>query len=480
MQRVARHLQHVGQRLGVFAQQLFQIPRAAGHRVIQQHVLPTRPALSTRLILRSNSQMIYLAAKALLQAKLQSRDERLDHLIINARLCIRYKNAQSLGAELPIQIEAVNDVCSVFHTPLFAVECVVLFLLLTIRSTRCLLHFAAMATQLEAWALALLVGYLEILPRLAQLAEIDIPEVRPCDELKPEWQAVRLDPPGVAHILGVKIRQQLPGIELGLPVFRAIVNPHLRIVAVGNRLLETQQGPALRNVAPHRIPAARAIGMYIDLGIVFAMRAQQLHVMAGRTQAPVLQLGQIHVDLVHLHPPLIRVEAIFRRELGDRRGCRAFILDRGQRHISALTHVITALLAPQDRLQLHPGLREGIVRNQAGVGQRVKQLALVYFLHQHKGALPLPIQLVDFCLGRLVLRLGLKRLDLVLAGIGALAMLLTLKGEPLQQLEHRNTQTVQVLGALVILSQTFLSTSPIFLIQIEYLQEASQQSRFMH
>ena len=109
MQSVACHLQYIGQRLGILAQQLFQIAGTTRHRVIQQNILAARPALSPRFVLRRNAQVIHLAAKTLLQTQLQSRNKRLNHLIVDARLCVGHQNTQCFRAKFAIQVQALND-----------------------------------------------------------------------------------------------------------------------------------------------------------------------------------------------------------------------------------------------------------------------------------------------------------------------------------------------------------------------------------
>ena len=53
--------------------------------------------------------MVHLAAKAFLQAQLQRRDEGLHHLLIDPLSGVGYQDAQRLGGELSVQIQAVND-----------------------------------------------------------------------------------------------------------------------------------------------------------------------------------------------------------------------------------------------------------------------------------------------------------------------------------------------------------------------------------
>ena len=75
-------------------------------------------------------------------------------------------------------------------------------------------------------------------------------------------------------MLSGKVRHQVAHVIPGLPVFHAVVNPYLGIVAVGNRLPEAQQGAALGRIGPHGITTARALGMHIRLF------DQVLHVVA--------------------------------------------------------------------------------------------------------------------------------------------------------------------------------------------------------
>ena len=68
-----------------------------------------------------------------------------------------------------------------------------------------------------------------------------------------------------------------------------------------------------------------------------------------------------------------------------------------------------------------------------------------------------PIELVDFRLACLILRLGLERLDPVPASDGSLAMLFTLVGQSFKQLEHGNAQAVRLLGSGVEGRETLLN-----------------------
>ena len=73
---------------------------------------------------------------------------------------------------------------------------------------------------------------------------------------------------------------------------------------------------------------------------------QVLHVMAGRAETPVFRLCQIHVDLVHLHAPLVGIEAVLGRKLREGRLRRALVLLRSQRHVGTLPRLIRGTLAP--------------------------------------------------------------------------------------------------------------------------------------
>ena len=55
--------------------------------------------------------------------------------------------------------------------------------------------------------------------------------------------------------------------------------------------------------------------MHVGVGIVISICPEQFHVMAGWAQTPIFKLGQSHINLIHFHSPLIRIEAVFWREL---------------------------------------------------------------------------------------------------------------------------------------------------------------------
>lgn len=91
---------------------------------------------------------------------------------------------------------------------------------------------------------------------------------------------------------------------------------HIMIQLVSGSLLPIRPllQPFLPDLSDHeeRIHATHSAGSWHahQVAIVLAMYAKQFHVVTGRAQAPVFQLGQTHIDLVDLHPPLVRIEAV--------------------------------------------------------------------------------------------------------------------------------------------------------------------------
>src|SRR5690606_17650553 len=105
-------------------------------------------------------------------------------------------------------------------------------------AARRLLHPAAVAAQAEAGSLGILVGDAELVTGPSQLAEIDIAENYPGDELKTEWHSLIRDLPRYAYMLRPKAGQHLALVEPRLAVLGAIVDADGPVVASGNRLPE--------------------------------------------------------------------------------------------------------------------------------------------------------------------------------------------------------------------------------------------------
>ena len=448
-------------------QQLVQVARAARHRVVQHHVVLPRPAVLARHILLHHAQVVDLAAEATLQPQLQRRHEGLHDAFIDSVLGVGHEDAQRLGFELAIEVEALEQVRWVIAALLRAIEAVRLLGRLSV-APGWLLHLTAVPTQSESWPRRLLISHLEGLARLGELTEVHIAEGHPRDELETEGQGVRGNLPGLTYAAGQEVRHQLAHVILRFAVLGAVVDAHFRVVAVGNRLAESQQRAALRRVAPHRLAAARAHRMNVRL------HAQVLHVVAARAKTPVLGLGEVHVDLVDFHTPLVRVEAVFRGELGQRRLRRALVLQRIERDVTALARLVDTTAAPQHGLQLHPGFRKGVVRNQPVVGHRAEQVARVDFLDELEELVALSQQLVDFRLGRLVLWLLLELLDrlveLVLALLVAAPLLLQLG----QRLHQAAAQAIRLALALHEIQQP--RPHHFIHIAVEQLHEAVEES----
>ena len=241
---------------------------------------------------------------------------------------------------------------------------------------------------------------------------------------------------------GEEVGHQLAHVVLGFPVLGAVVDADISIVAVGNGLLEPQQGASLRRVRPHGITAPGAGHVHIRLD------GEVLHVMAAGAEAPFLGLGEVHVYLVHLHPSLVGIEAVFRGKLGQGRLGRAFEFLRREGDVGPLPGFVRAPLAPKDRLQFHPGLGEGVIGYQAGIGQGVQQVTAVDFLDEFHQLVPLTHQVADAFSGTVVLRFflgaGFCLVQLILALLVAVALV-----EQLFQGFHQpGTQSIGVTVAL--------------------------------
>ena len=241
-----RQAQHFNQGVRILRQQLVQVTRAARHRVIKQHILPFWRAVFARFFLCRQAQVIHPAAKTFLQAKLQRRHERLGDFLIHAGLGVGHQNTQRFGLELAIQIKAIDDAVSLIGITLQAIESVLLLVGLCAipgpESFTCNLYLAAMFAELESRPHDILVCDTEFVTLwLRHLAEIHIAESSAGNELKTKRQVVGLDLPSLPDRLAFKIDQQLADINLRLAIFRAVVDAHIHIVAIGNGLAKAQQ-----------------------------------------------------------------------------------------------------------------------------------------------------------------------------------------------------------------------------------------------
>jgi hypothetical protein len=120
-----------------------------------------------------------------------------------------------------------------------------------------------------------------------------------------------------------------------------------------------------------------------------------------------------------------------------------------------LSRLVARAPPPQHRFQLDPGLGERVVRNQARIGQRVEQLALVDFAHQLERLLPFAIELVDFVRRRFVLRPRAKRRDLHANLLRALAVLATLVAKLFEMLQQTNAKAITVTRSLHVFGDPY-------------------------
>ena len=144
IERIQGHAQDIGQGARIVGQQLVEIARAAGHRVIQHHEELARPAFLARLILQHHAQVVDLAAEPAFQAQLHRGHEGLHHPFVHTVLGVGHQYPQGLGLELPVQIQAFEQVGWGVIAMLGAVETVGLGVTLGIALGR-LLHLAAVA-----------------------------------------------------------------------------------------------------------------------------------------------------------------------------------------------------------------------------------------------------------------------------------------------------------------------------------------------
>ena len=85
-----------------------------------------RPAVLAGLVLQHHAQVVDLAAKAPLQPQLHRRHEGLHHSFVHAVLGVRHQDAQRLGLELPVEVQALEQVRRVVAAMFRAIEAVVL------------------------------------------------------------------------------------------------------------------------------------------------------------------------------------------------------------------------------------------------------------------------------------------------------------------------------------------------------------------
>ena len=181
---------------------------------------------------------------------------------------------------------------------------------------------------------------------------------------------------------------------------------------------------------------------------------QVLHVVARRAKAPVFCLGQVHVDLVHLHLALVGVEAVFRGELRKGGLRRSLVLQGVEGDVGPLPRFIAGTLAPEHRLQLHPRLRERVVGYQTRIGQGVEQVTPVDFLNELQQLVPFSQQVVHLLAGGVVLRFllqpGFGTVQFVLALLVAAAFFQQL----FQRLHQARAQAIGFTLALHEVPQT--------------------------
>ena len=254
-------------------QQLVQIACASRHGVVQHDVVAARPTVFSRLVLQHHAQVVHLAAKSALEPQLHGRHEGLDHALVHAVLGIRHQNPQRLRLELSVQVQALQQVGRTVIPVFGAIEAMALPARVAAAPWG-LLYLATVLAQLESGSRGFLVRHLECLTRLGELTKVHVTECHPRDEFKTERQSTRANLPCLADVRGRKIRHQLAHVVLGLAVISTVVDAHIRVVAVGNGLLEAQQRAALCRIRPHSIAARRAR----HIGV--CLYRQVLHVMA--------------------------------------------------------------------------------------------------------------------------------------------------------------------------------------------------------
>jgi hypothetical protein len=140
---------------------------------------------------------------------LQRSNEGLHDFLIDPMGGVGYQDAQRLGGELAVQIQAVDDARSVVGVAFVAVKGVRLLGLSVIGLPRGSLHLATVPAKPETRARAFPVGDSEVRPGLPQLTEIHVTEGRPGDELKAKRQVPGLELPGFPDIRGLEIDEQL-------------------------------------------------------------------------------------------------------------------------------------------------------------------------------------------------------------------------------------------------------------------------------
>ena len=469
-QRLQRHAQHIGQGTRIVRQQLVEISRASGYGVIQHHERLARPAIPSRFVLLDHAQVVHLAAEATLQPQLQGRHERLHDAFIDPVPGIGHQNTQGFGLELAIEIEAFDHVSRVLAAVFRAIEAMRLFVTFLI-APGWLLHLAAVAAQPKPRARGFPVRHLERFAGFRDLAEVHIPEGHPGDELETKRQSIGGHLPRFPDVRRQKIRHQLTQVILGLPVFRAIVDAYLGIVTVGNRLTKAQQGASLRRVPPHGILAAGADRMHVRLD------AEVLHVVATGTESPIFGLGQIHVDLVHLDPPLVGVKAVLRSKLGQRRLRRTLVLQGIERDVAPLSRLIRGSTTPQYRFELYSRLRKSVVGNQSVIGQRAEQVTRVDLLDELQKRISLAQQLINLSLGRLITGLLLELFDGLVEFILALLVAPSFFQQLGQYFDQTGAQSIGLPLALHEVQQPGMHHR--ISVRIEQMHEGIKQAHLM-
>ena len=248
--------------------------------------------------------MVHGTGELAAQAQLQGGDEGADALFGVKRADGGYQDAHSLGLEVAVQVQAIDN-------RLFAARttgaCVLHFAVLP-------LHAAALAAQGKALARHDFTSKRSGRILFVATSEVHLPERGGGYVLETKRLGCVRGGIGSGNGVGRKIGHQLPRVEQGLAIIALIHDAASAVRRGGMHQPQAEHFAALSGVCPERVAATRAGGMVVA-------RIDVLAIGAGGAQPPPLDGRPPHVDAANGHLAATGVELVFRGEFAERGHC---------------------------------------------------------------------------------------------------------------------------------------------------------------
>ncbi len=293
------------------------------------------------------------------QSQLQGGNERLQLPVGTGNDADRQQNPDSLRNKLPVQIKTINQVFTA--------------LLVTGRTGKSmhgfpvipLLDLAADPAKGKPLPGSFLTGNGNFFAKFTLFPEIDFTKVHLGQKIETK-RKVRIHLESRHHLLLIKFHQHLLVVKHRVPVITVIADAAPFVRRRSKHLPKPDHPPFLPLVGPHGAAAFNAAFPFLFL-------SQQFLVGAPVAETPGLNFRHRHINLIDPDSSAAGIKSIFRCQLRQGAGRRAFILVIPG-FVTPFPFLDLAFAPVNEGIEHNPDFGKGIIGQQAFIGKEIVRI----------------------------------------------------------------------------------------------------------